>query len=96
MALCVRLFAAGMLTGRRGGPIVIPVRIDLNRAPLAELMALPGIGHVRAEAIILHRVRHGPFRRLEDLRSVDGIGPETVAELVPFVLLSGSSPLEDR
>ncbi len=96
MALCVRLFAAGMLTGRRGGPIAIPVRIDLNRAPLAELMALPGIGRVRAEAIILHRVRHGPFRRFEDLRSVDGIGPGTVAELMSFAVLGGNSPPADR
>jgi competence ComEA-like helix-hairpin-helix protein len=83
----VRLFAAGMLRVRRRQQVMVPVRIDLNRAPLGDLLALPGIGRVRAEAIILHRVRHGPFRRVEELGGVDGIGPQTVAGLAPFAVV---------
>ena len=76
-----------MLRGRRRRQVMVPVRIDVNRAPLGDLLALPGIGRVRAEAIILHRVRHGPFKRVEDLGGVDGIGPGTVAGLVPFAVV---------
>ncbi len=48
-------------------------------------MALDGIGRVRAEQIVLHRVRYGAFRRLEDLLDVDGIGTQTLARLRPFL-----------
>jgi competence protein ComEA len=44
-------------------------------------MALPGIGRVRAAAIVLHRVRHGPFRSVDELTGIDGIGAETLAAL---------------
>ncbi len=91
MALCVRLFATGMLRGRPGEPLLVPVHIDLNRAGLPELMALPGIGRVRAEAIILHRVRHGPFRRVEDVQQVDGIGRSTAAGLATFARVGRGS-----
>jgi competence ComEA-like helix-hairpin-helix protein len=80
--LLVRAFADGMLrTSRRAVPAAVPVVIDLNRARVGELMALPGVGSTRADAIVLHRVRHGPFRSVDDLLQVDGIGPETVAAL---------------
>lgn len=66
-------------------PIATPIRIDINRARVAELMVLDGVGRVRAEQIVLHRVRYGPFRRMEDLLDVDGIGPETLARLRPLL-----------
>lgn len=53
-----------------GGPT-----LDLNRAGAAELDALPGIGPVLARRIVEHRARHGPFRRVEELRAVRGVGP---------------------
>ncbi|MGE3175668.1 MAG: ComEA family DNA-binding protein [Planctomycetota bacterium] len=79
MALLVRAFADGMLAhGGALGPVAVPVTIDLNRASMAALQALPGIGPERAQAIVLHRVRHGPFAAVDELVAVDGIGPETV------------------
>lgn len=67
-------------------PLAQPVAIDLNRARVPELVALPGIGRQRARAIVLHRVRHGPFVRLSDLLEIDGIGPATLEELASRVL----------
>jgi competence protein ComEA len=83
--LLVRAFASGMLRrpGAPCGPAASPVVLDVNRASIGELTALPGIGRLRAEAIVLHRVRHGPFATVGDLARVDGIGPETVAGLLP-------------
>jgi len=57
--------------------------VDLNRASQAELESLPGIGPVKAEAILAYRRQHGPFRRLEELQRVPGIGPATVNRLRP-------------
>lgn len=86
LALLVRAFAFGVLgAGPRQRGSIASFTVDLNHAPLAELQALPGIGPNRAAAIILHRVRFGPFRRAEDLDAVDGFAPATVARLRPFV-----------
>ena len=57
--------------------------LDLNRAGAAELDALPGIGPVLARRIVEHRTRHGPFRRVEELRAVRGVGPRLLARLRP-------------
>jgi len=88
--LAVRAFARGVIGESTACPIEIePKTIDVNRASIGELRVLPGIGAVRAEAIVLERVRNGPFRRIEDLDRVDGLGPETVEELRPFVRVGG-------
>lgn len=55
-----------------------PQVIDLNRASAEELTALPGIGSELAARIVRHRLVHGPFRSLEDLLQVPGIGPRTL------------------
>ena len=51
--------------------------IDVNTAPVSELMRLPGVGPVLAERIADHRGRE-PFRAPDDLRKVKGIGPKTM------------------
>ena len=58
-------------------------RVDLNRASEGELDRLPGIGPVLAARIVEYRLRHGPFRAVEELRAVRGIGPRLLARLAP-------------
>ncbi|HET9888095.1 MAG TPA: ComEA family DNA-binding protein [bacterium] len=68
--------------------------IDVNRADEALLSELPGIGTVRARAILEERHAHGPFRSLPDLTRVKGIGPATVRRfegLVTFGAANGIS-----
>jgi competence protein ComEA len=55
-------------------------RIDLNRATVAELMRLPGVGEKRAQAIVAHRAKQ-PFRRAEDVLAVKGLGPSWFAKV---------------
>lgn len=61
--------------------------VDLNRASQAELETIPGIGPVKAAAIVARRESAGPFTSLEDLLEVDGIGPATLEAIRPYVTL---------
>jgi competence protein ComEA len=51
-----------------------PQKINLNRADLWLLQALPGIGETRARAIIDFRSLNGPFNNIQELSKVPGIG----------------------
>jgi len=62
--------------------------VDLNRATAADLGQLPGVGPQTAERVVRHREQNGPFRSLDDLKQVGGIGDKTVAKLAPWVTLS--------
>ncbi|MDZ7731754.1 MAG: ComEA family DNA-binding protein [Acidimicrobiia bacterium] len=55
--------------------------VDVNRAGPDELEELPGIGPVTAEAIVSHREEHGPFRAVDDLLDVSGIGDAKLDQL---------------
>lgn len=66
---------------RRSETLAGGERVDLNRADSAKLLALPGVGPSLARRIIEYRSRNGPFRRVEDLLNVRGIGPATLAKL---------------
>ncbi len=72
----------------RQGEIDQPQRIDINRAEPWLLEALPGIGEVRAQAIVGYRIEHGPFRRIEDLLKVSGIGPATFDRIREYITVS--------
>ena len=64
-------------------------RIDPNTASAASLRRLPGIGQVKAEAIVAYRTQHPAprFARADDLTAVGGIGPGTVRQIAPFLSL---------
>ena len=47
--------------------------VNINTADKTELMTLPGIGEVRAIAIIEYRQSYGEFKRIEDIMNVKGI-----------------------
>ena len=62
------------------GPVV-----DLNRATVEELRALPGIGPVMAERIVAFRKERGRFGSIEELLEVKGVGARTFARLEPLL-----------
>jgi competence protein ComEA len=72
--------AAGRWPVRGPARRLVGLAIDPNRADAATLECLPGLGPVRARAIVEARAS-GEFRRLEDLDRVPGLGPRTLAGL---------------
>ena len=69
-------------TARREAPVG---RIDPNRASVAELVRLPGIGPALAGRIVADRSLRGPFGSAEALRRVHGIGPKTLDRIRGFL-----------
>jgi competence protein ComEA len=69
----------------KAGDLCKPQRIDINRAEIWLLDALPGIGQGRAQAIIDYRSKNGPFHRIEDLLKVEGIGTSTLDRMRDFI-----------
>jgi competence protein ComEA len=63
----------------------LPLILDINRATAVDFERLPGIGPKTAQAIVDHRARNGPFATVDDLLSVRGIGPATLAEIRNWV-----------
>ncbi len=60
-------------------------QLDMNSATWVEWMQLDGLGEVTARKIIDDRDSRGPFRSVDDLRRVKGIGPATLDKLRPHL-----------
>jgi len=72
----------------REGEIWASQKIDINRAEPWLLEALPGIGETRAQAIVDYREENGPFKRIEDLLQVEGIGEGTFNKIKDYITVS--------
>ncbi len=66
--------------------LVVGLPVDINRASARALTAIPGIGDRRAADIVASRDADGPYRSVDDLARVKGIGPATVEDLRPFLV----------
>ncbi len=62
-------------------------KVNINTADANELATLPGIGTVKAEAIIKHRKDNGNFKNINDLGDVKGIGDKMIEKIKPEVTL---------
>jgi len=54
-----------------------PPPVNLNTATLQQLETLPGIGPRTAARIIEYREKHGPFKKIEELMNVQGVGEKS-------------------
>jgi len=60
-------------------------RVNINTATLADLDKLPKVGPATAQRIIDYRTKNGPFKKIEDLKNVSGIGDVTFEGLKDLV-----------
>jgi competence protein ComEA len=66
---------------------VVTQLININSATQVELESLPGIGPVRAQAILQYRQENGFFDEIEGLQKVPGIGPATFEQLKDLITI---------
>ena len=62
--------------------------VNLNTAPTEVLSLLPGVGPAKAAAIVLYR-RRRPFRTVDELVRIKGIGRKMVRRLRPHLAVAG-------
>lgn len=66
---------------------VAAAMVNLNTATKDELIALPGIGPAKAQSIVDYRNQHGPFKSIEEIRKVKGIGEKLFTQIKPELQL---------
>ena len=71
-------------------PLPAEFRVDINQAAWPELAQLPGLGPTLARRIVEYRMIHGPFRCVEELERVQGIGPKKLERIKPYLLPASS------
>lgn len=86
LAVAALLAAAGppLVHAVDGGPV------NINSASVAELATLPGIGEVKAKAIVEYRAA-APFKTVDDLKQVKGIGEKTLEVLRPRITVGAEA-----
>jgi competence protein ComEA len=70
--------------------------ININTASAAELEALPGIGAKTAARIVEYRQKNGPFKKLEELMNVRGVGEKNFLKLKPQITIAPAKADHDR
>ena len=62
-------------------PAASVAMVNINTASVAELDALPGVGSKTAALIIEYRQKNGPFKKIEELMNVRGVGEKNFLKL---------------
>ncbi len=60
-------------------------KVNINRASMEELMTLKGVGEATAQKIVEDRRVNGPFKSVDDLKRVSGIGAKKLAALRDYI-----------
>ena len=82
LVCALSLLAAGLPAKKK--PPTTPV--NLNTATSEELQQVPGIGPVNAEKILQMRKAYGPFKSVDDLLAIKGIGPKRLEKMRKYLV----------
>ena len=80
------LFAA--LLAYAGAALAV---VNIKSASQKQLEELPGVGPAKAKAIIDYRKKNGPFKNVEDVKKVDGIGDATYEQIKGDLVTKGTT-----
>jgi competence protein ComEA len=88
----IKHIAAALLAFALAWPAFASTPVNVNTADAATLShSLDGVGPSKAAAIVAYREAHGPFKSVDDLGQVKGIGPATLERNRSAILLSDAS-----
>ena len=82
------LFASAVFATKK--PPLHP--INLNTANAQELQQVPGIGPATADKILKMRKSYGPFKSVDDLRAIKGIGPKRLEKMRKYLIVAKIVP----
>jgi competence protein ComEA len=63
--------------------------VNLNSASAVQLQTLPGIGASTAQRILDYRQKNGPFKKIEEVMNVKGLGEKGFLKLKPLITVGG-------
>lgn len=94
LAVLVASGAAAQTSPARSesAPVKPAVVVNLNTATAADLERLPGIGAKTAQRILDYRQKNGPFKKVEELMNIQGIGEKSFLKLRSQLAVGASSP----
>jgi comEA protein len=85
--------AAASAAASKAAPAAV---VNINTASAAELDALPGIGAKVAARIIEYRQKNGPFKKVEELMNVRGVGEKNFLKLKGQITVGAAKADHDR
>ncbi len=91
LALALVCGANSMAAGKAKGSITGVVNI--NQADVAQLTMLPGVGPAKAQAIRQYAQAH-PFKTVDEIKEVKGIGEKQFAKLKSHLSVAGASTVQ--
>lgn len=89
----ISIMALMLIVSLSGMGFAADGQIDLNTSTAKELQQLPGIGKGLAKRIIDYRIANGPFKNVEDLIKVKGIGKKMFARMQDRLTVGSSSQI---
>ena len=84
------VFAQKPTSTRSAAKPAVAGTVNINTASATDLQALPGIGAKTAERIVEYRQKNGPFKKVEDLMNVRGIGEKNFLKLKPQLTIGAA------
>ncbi|MBW8861936.1 MAG: helix-hairpin-helix domain-containing protein [Acidobacteria bacterium] len=81
---------------RAGATLAPGATVNINTASAAELDALPGIGAKTAALIVEYRQKNGPFKKIEELMNVRGVGEKNFLKLKAQITVAAAKADHDR
>ena len=83
---CAAFAAAGATAVNAETAAVPEAKVDVNKATVAQLESVPGIGPRMALAIVDLRAKKGSFADLDELLEIRGIGEKSLAALSAYLI----------
>jgi competence protein ComEA len=91
LGVLVVIAVAGGVEGSQPSGVV-----NINTASSEELQLLPRVGPALAGRIIEFREANGPFRAVDEILAVKGIGDSSFEKLEPYIVTSGATTLTEK